>query len=264
MSEFLRYVAIGDSFTEGVGDPDPTGTHEYRGWSDRVAEVLAARSGDFGYANLAIRGKKMRQIVDEQLDQCLALEPDLITVYAGANDLIRPQVDVDEVVAAYDAMLERLAASGATVVVWTAADTHGSGIFGALRGRFAIYNELVREIADARGLVLLDYWRLKEYRDLRMWEFDRIHMSQPGHLRMAIEVLDVLGVPHQLEVPDLGPEPVISEAEDREIKRRWRREFAYPWIGRRLRGISTGDGLPPKYPTLLRPVGAEPAETTSP
>ncbi|MGC5027873.1 SGNH/GDSL hydrolase family protein [Tsukamurella sp. DT100] len=260
MTDFLRYVAIGDSFTEGVGDPDPTGTHEYRGWSDRVAEVLASRSADFGYANLAIRGKKMDQIVAEQLEPCLELAPDLVTVYAGANDLIRPSVDVDAVVAAYDALLARLVDSGATVVVWTAADTHGSGIFGALRGRFAIYNELVREIASDRGLLLLDYWRMKEYRDLRMWEFDRIHMSQPGHLRMAIEVLDVLGVPHALEVPDLGPEPVITPAEDREIKKRWRREFAYPWISRRVRGISTGDGLPPKYPTLLRPVGVDAGE----
>ncbi|GAB3128977.1 SGNH/GDSL hydrolase family protein [Tsukamurella serpentis] len=257
MREFQRYVAIGDSFTEGVGDPDPTGTHEFRGWSDRVAEVMAARSPEFGYANLAIRGKKMQQIVAEQLDDALALEPDLVTVYAGANDLIRPTVDVDAVIEAYDAMLGRLADSGATVMVWTAADTHGSGIFGALRGRFAIYNELVREIADDRGLVLLDYWRLKQYRDLRMWEFDRIHMSQAGHLRMAIEVLDVLGVPHDLQVPELGPEPVITPAEDREIKRRWRREFAYPWVSRRVRGISTGDGLPPKYPTLMRPVGVE-------
>ncbi|GAA1000823.1 SGNH/GDSL hydrolase family protein [Nocardiopsis tropica] len=257
MSEYQRYVAIGDSFTEGVGDPDPTGTHEYRGWSDRVAEVMAARDPGFGYANLAIRGKKMDQIVDEQLDAALALQPDLVTVYAGANDLIRPSVDVDAVVQTYDALIARLIDAGATVLMWTAADSHGSGIFGALRGRFAVYNELVREIADRRGALLLDYWRMKEYRDLRMWEFDRIHMSEPGHLRMAIEVLDVLGVPHTLQVPDLGPVPEISAAEDREIKRKWRREFAYPWVVRRVRGISTGDGLPPKYPTLMRPVGVE-------
>ncbi|ADG77697.1 Lipolytic protein G-D-S-L family OS=Tsukamurella paurometabola (strain ATCC 8368 / DSM / CCUG 35730 / CIP 100753 / JCM 10117 / KCTC 9821 / NBRC 16120 /NCIMB 702349 / NCTC 13040) OX=521096 GN=Tpau_1065 PE=4 SV=1 [Tsukamurella paurometabola] len=257
MSEYQRYVAIGDSFTEGVGDPDPTGTHEYRGWSDRVAEVMAARDPEFGYANLAIRGKKMGQIVDEQLEPALALRPDLVTVYAGANDLIRPQVDIDEVIATYDELIGTLIDAGSTVLMWTAADSHGSGIFGALRGRFAIYNELVREIAERRGALLLDYWRMTEYRDLRMWEFDRIHMSEPGHLRMAIEVLDVLGVPHALEKPDLGPAPEISAAEDREIKRKWRRDFAYPWVVRRVRGISTGDGLPPKYPTLMRPVGVD-------
>ncbi len=255
MAEYTRYVAIGDSFTEGVGDPDPTGRFEFRGWADRVAEVMASRSTDFGYANLAIRGKKMDQIVAEQLDECLALRPDLVTVYAGANDLIRPSVDVDAVVAQYDALIGRLVDSGATVVLWTAADTHGGGLFGALRGRFAVYNELVREIAADRGLLLLDYWRMREYRDPRMWEFDRIHMSSSGHLRMAIAVLDLLGVPHSLVAEELGPAPAIPPAEQRAINRRWRREFAYPWISRRVRGVSSGDGLPPKYPTLTRPVG---------
>ena len=50
---FHRFVALGDSFTEGVGDPDPTRPNGLRGWADRVAEVLATRTDDFGYANLA-------------------------------------------------------------------------------------------------------------------------------------------------------------------------------------------------------------------
>lgn len=252
---YRRYVAIGDSFTEGVGDPDPTGTHEFRGWADRVAEVLAARDSGFGYANLAIRGKVLRQIVDAQLTPALDLTPDLVSVYAGANDLIRPQVDIDDLVRRYDELVAALTDSGAQVVLWTAADTHGGGLFGALRGRFAVYNELVREIAQDRGALLLDYWRLREYRDPRMWEFDRMHMSPAGHLRMAIAVLDLLGVPHALVAEDLGPLPSVSPSEDREIKRRWRREFAYPWVYRRVRGVSSGDNLTAKYPTLTVPAG---------
>ncbi|MDF0529027.1 SGNH/GDSL hydrolase family protein [Tsukamurella sp. 8F] len=255
---FRRYVAIGDSFTEGVGDPDPTGTHEFRGWADRVAEQLAAHTPGFGFANLGIRGKLLAQVDDEQIEPALQMRPDLITVYAGANDLIRPSVDIDALMQRYDAMIGRLADSGATVVVWTGADTNGGGIFSALRGRFAIYNELVREIAEDRGTLLLDYWRMREYRDPRMWEFDRMHMSTAGHTRMAIGVLDLLGVEHDIEALDLGPVPVVTPAEDREIKRRWRREFAYPWVVRRVRGVSTGDGLPPKYPRLTLPVMAEP------
>jgi lysophospholipase L1-like esterase len=64
---FQRYVAIGDSFTEGVGDPDPTRPNGLRGWADRVAEVLAAGDPGFGYANLAIRGRKLAGILDGQL-----------------------------------------------------------------------------------------------------------------------------------------------------------------------------------------------------
>ncbi|MFC6344743.1 SGNH/GDSL hydrolase family protein, partial [Nocardioides hankookensis] len=110
---FERYVAIGDSFTEGVGDPDPARPNGLRGWADRVAEVLGSAGGDFGYANLAIRGRKLPAILDEQLEPAIALAPDLVTVYAGANDILRPRVDIDTIVERYDVALGRLAATGA-------------------------------------------------------------------------------------------------------------------------------------------------------
>ncbi|MSZ77615.1 MAG: SGNH/GDSL hydrolase family protein, partial [Actinobacteria bacterium] len=88
---YLRYVALGDSFTEGVGDPDDARPNGLRGWADRVAEVLGAQDPGFGYANLAIRGRKLDAILDEQVDAALALRPDLVTIYAGANDILRPR-----------------------------------------------------------------------------------------------------------------------------------------------------------------------------
>ena len=99
---FHRYVALGDSFTEGVGDPDPERPNGLRGWADRVAEVLATRTDDFGYANLAIRGRKLDGILAEQVEPALALEPDLVTIYAGANDIMRPRVDLDALADRYD------------------------------------------------------------------------------------------------------------------------------------------------------------------
>jgi hypothetical protein len=150
---FHRYVALGDSFTEGVGDPDPARPNGLRGWADRVAEVLAEASGpdgDFGYANLAIRGRKLSAILEEQVEPALALRPDLVTIYAGANDILRPRVDLDALVADYDAALARLAGSGAQLLVWTAFDPGGSAIYRPVRGRFAIYNELVRECGPPR------------------------------------------------------------------------------------------------------------------
>jgi lysophospholipase L1-like esterase len=196
---FHRYVAIGDSFTEGVGDPDPSRPNGLRGWADRVAEVLAGQSDDFGYANFAIRGRKLGPILAEQLEPAIALQPDLVTVYAGANDILRPAVDLDALVAAYDEALGALAATDARVLVWTAYDVGGSKVFGALRGRFAIYNELVRELADRHGLTLVDFWRFREYREWRMWDEDRMHMGPAGHQQMAIRVLDTLGIPHSLQ-----------------------------------------------------------------
>ena len=193
---FHRYVALGDSFTEGVGDPDATRPNGLRGWADRVAEVLAAASDDFGYANLAIRGRKLHAILEEQVGPALALRPDLVTIYAGANDILRPRVDLDALVADYDAALARLAGSGARLLVWTAFDPGGSALYRPVRGRFALYNELVRESADRHGADVVDFWRLREYRDWRLWDADRMHMGPAGHQRMAIEVLDTLGVEH--------------------------------------------------------------------
>ncbi len=255
---FQRYVAIGDSFTEGVGDPDPSRPNGVRGWADRVAEVLGraalssggSSAGSFGYANLAIRGRKLPAILAEQLEPAIALEPDLVTIYAGANDIMRPKVDLDALVERYDAALGRLAATGARLLVFTAFDPGGSAIYRPLRGRFALYNELVRTSARAHDATIVDYWTLREYRDWRYWDADRMHMGPAGHQRMAIEVLDTLGVPHGLEPLPLTDRPPLTKAEQRREHIAWVRGMAIPWVHRRLTGRSSGDGLDPKRPTL--------------
>lgn len=252
---FHRYVALGDSFTEGVGDADPSRPNGLRGWADRVAEVLATRTDDFGYANFAIRGRKLGPILAEQLEPALALKPDLVTIYAGANDILRPSVDLDALVATYDEALGKLVDTGAKVVVWTAYDVGGSKVFGALRGRFAIYNELMREVADRRGLTLVDFWRFREYREWRMWDEDRMHMAPAGHQQMAIRVLETLGIEH-----DLAPLP-LSDPGTTHAKAMlrgqalWVRDHAVPWVQRRVTGKSSGDGIEPKRATLL-PISA--------
>lgn len=119
---FQRYVALGDSFTEGIGDHDPSRPNGCRGWADRFAEVLAASDPAFGYANLAIRGRKLPEIIAEQLEPALALRPDLVTIHGGGNDVLRPKVDIDALAASYDEAVGRLAASGAKVVMFTIAD----------------------------------------------------------------------------------------------------------------------------------------------
>ncbi len=251
---FHRYVALGDSFTEGVGDHDSTRPNGVRGWADRVAEVLAAGSDDFGYANLAIRGRKLPAILAEQLEPALALEPDLVTLYAGGNDILRPKIDVDGLMADYEKAVGRLAATGARVVLFTGFDLGFAPVFRHLRGRVAVYNELVREIADVHGATLVDYWRMREYRDARLWDVDRMHMSSAGHRRMAIAVLDSLGVAHELPAPDLVEAPVVDRRAQRSADLAWARAHVAPWVQRRLRGTSSGDRLSPRYPSFGVPV----------
>jgi len=252
---FHRYVALGDSFTEGVGDPDPARPNGLRGWADRVAEVLARQAqssgANFGYANLAIRGRKLPAILDEQLEPALALQPDLVTIYAGANDILRPKVDIDALAERYDDALTRLAATGARLLVFTAFDPGGSAIYRPLRGRFALYNEFVRDSARRLGADVVDFWRLREYRDWRYWDADRMHMGPAGHQRMAAEVLDTLGVPHGLEALPLVDAAPLTRAEQRRENLDWMRTMAIPWVHRRLTGRSSGDGVDPKRSTLL-------------
>ncbi|WP_232718736.1 SGNH/GDSL hydrolase family protein [Gordonia metallireducens] len=248
---FTRFVALGDSFTEGVGDTDPTRPNGLRGWADRVAEQLAAQNEDFSYANLAIRGRLLDAVIDEQLDKAIAMNPDLVTLYAGGNDIMRPSIDLDALLARYDEALGKLVATGATVVVFTAYDTGWAPVFRKLRGRIAIYNELLREVAERHGVVVFDYWRLKGYDDYRMWDTDRLHMSPLGHTRMAAEVLDLLGVEHDITPVELEAAAELTRREQRRQNAEWARTFLGPWIMRRVRGISSGDGVTPRWPELV-------------
>jgi lysophospholipase L1-like esterase len=255
-STFHRYVALGDSFTEGVGDHDLTRPNGVRGWADRAAEGLAAIVPDLGYANLAIRGRKMDAIIAEQVGPALALRPDLVSVYAGGNDILRPRVSIDALVQRYDAAVARLAGSGAHVVLFTGFDLGFAPVFRHLRGRVATYNELVREVAETHGATVVDFWRLREYRDARLWDVDRLHMSSAGHQRMAIAVLDALGVEHDLVPFELAPLPEMDRRQRRDADLAWARAHAAPWVQRRLRGTSSGDALSPRRPGLAPVVPA--------
>lgn len=247
---FTRYVALGDSFTEGVGDPDPTRPNGVRGWADRVAEVLAAADPEFGYANLAIRGRKLPQILDEQLPAALALEPDLVTLSGGGNDVLRPKADIDGLAARLDEAVGTLRATGATVVLFTLGDTRSNQAFKVVRGRIALWNEFVREVADRHGARLVDAWRDHDFDRRQLLDRDRLHLNAAGHHDMALKVLTVLGLDHGLERLALEALPALSPRELRAENAEWVRTFLLPWIGRRLTGRSSGDGLDPRYGVL--------------
>jgi lysophospholipase L1-like esterase len=243
-----RYVALGDSFTEGIGDPEPASPGGSRGWADRVAEVLGSTSPDFAYANLAIRGRLLARIVDEQVEPAVALRPDLITISAGGNDVIRPGSDPDALAERLDPALARLASTGATLVLFTGVDVAFSPVFRRIRGKTAIYNEHLRVLAAKHGALVADQWGLKAIQDVSMWAVDRLHLNPYGHHEVARMVLDVLGVPNDLEPSRPAPLPSRSWREARIEDLHWTREHLIPWIGRRIRGVSSGDTVPPKRP----------------
>ncbi|MGZ0710944.1 SGNH/GDSL hydrolase family protein (plasmid) [Coraliomargarita sp. W4R53] len=246
-----RYVAVGDSFTEGIGDPDPLSPGRHRGWADRVAEVLGEQVDDFAYANLAIRGKLIQQISDGQLDAAVALKPDLITFSAGGNDVIRPGGDPDRVSELFEDAVVRLSEGGATIVVFTAIDTNFTPVFRGIRGKVAIYNENIRAIAERYDCIVADQWALKEIQDMRFFDDDRLHMNSLGHHEVARLVLRALNVPNDLQPMAPDPLPTRTWREARAVDLVWARSHLMPWVLRRLRHQSSGDTIAAKRPDAM-------------
>ncbi|MFJ8982507.1 SGNH/GDSL hydrolase family protein [Streptomyces sp. NPDC102282] len=258
------YAAIGDSFTEGVGDPGPGGT--LVGWADRLAVLLADQlpvpdakvgpvddpHGNFRYANLAVRGRLLDQIVEEQVPRAKQLAPDLVSFCAGGNDILRPGSDPDDVAERFERAVAELTQAVGTVMVTTGFDTRGIPVLKHLRGKIAMFTAHVRSIADRYDCPVLDLWSLRSVQDRRAWDSDRLHLSAEGHTRVALRAAQVLG----LDVP-ADPDQVWPPQVHRgtfEVRRddiQWAREYLVPWIGRRLRGESSGDHVEAKRPDLL-------------
>ncbi|HEY3505299.1 MAG TPA: SGNH/GDSL hydrolase family protein [Actinocatenispora sp.] len=248
--QLTSYVAVGDSFTEGMDDPRGDGT--YRGWADRVAEVLAVAHPGFRYANLAVRGRLFKAIVNEQVPTAITMRPDLISFVAGGNDALRAGFDLDKIGRRLDWVVSRLAGTGATVLLLTGADPTfllpGQRV---VRPRAEAYNAIIRDTAARHGAILVDLWPDQAFHDRRMWSVDRLHLSPVGHRRAAARVLTALGVPVEpewlAELPPARPRPWLAGRSD---DLRWAGRYFAPWIRRRLTGRSSGDGILPKRPSL--------------
>jgi lysophospholipase L1-like esterase len=252
------FVAIGDSFTEGLEDQAPGGG--LRGWADMVAGALAAqRPGPpaFRYANLAIRGKLLAEVVAEQLPRAVEMAPDLVSLAAGGNDILRGS-DVDDLAADFEPAVAKLQAAGCRVLIFTGFDPRMFPVIRLLRGRIAAYNMHLRGIADDYGCDLVDLWSMRALKDIRAWSPDRLHLTTQGHQRVAGRTCEVLGIGVTegtwLPSPALPPATQASRSPWVAARRqdaRWIREYAGPWLRRRITGNSSGDGVPPKRPDLL-------------
>ncbi len=241
---FSRYVAIGDSLTEGLGDT-PWPEDVPRGWADRLAQHLTVQAGQpIHYANLAVRGQKAAQVRASQLPAALAAGPDLVTVTAGMNDLMRPKVDIDAVRGELDHMAQRLAGDGIVTVMVPLPDMTGLLPIGArLKGRVDAFNSMLAGVARDRGALLAPLPPRSVFGLPEAWSDDRLHLSPLGHQRFALGIMHTLGLP----TPSVWDEPLVPGPTPRSARRmvgelRWWAGFAGPWIGRRLTGRSSGDG----------------------
>jgi lysophospholipase L1-like esterase len=248
---FHRYVAIGDSQSEGLNDHDGQGG--FRGWADRFAEHLAHRNPDLTYANLAVRGKLSGQIRAEQLEPALALGPDIVTVMAGLNDVLRKTFSLAQTADNLEAMVSALTASGAHVVINTFPNIGKvAPIAAKLMPRVGPLNQAIRDMGARHGATVVDFEGSEEAVDRRLWSEDRIHANAFGHERIAFAFAQQLGVAAHSE-EDLAPLPELaprSAAATAWSEVQFLRTFAVPWIVRRVRGRSSGDGISAKRPEL--------------
>ncbi|WP_030316367.1 SGNH/GDSL hydrolase family protein [Streptomyces sp. NRRL B-3229] len=247
---YSSLVAVGDSFTEGMSDLLPDGT--YRGWADLLAGRMAAVTPGFRYANLAVRGKLIQQIVDEQVDVAAAMKADVITLVGGLNDTLRPKVDMVRVRDLLTEAVERLAPSCKQLVLMRSPGRQGP-VQARFRPRMEELFTVVDELADRHGALVVDLYGAPSLSDQRMWDVDRLHLTAEGHRRVAEAVWQSLGYdPEDTEWRTPLPATVPPKWLARRIADvRFTRQHLLPWIGRRLTGRSSGDGMPPKRPDLL-------------
>lgn len=249
---YRSMVAVGDSFTEGMCDDlHPDGS--YRGWADLVAARLAGSASGFRYANLAVRGKLIGQICDEQVGAAAAMGAELVTLAGGLNDVLRPGCDVALVEQRLGEAVEKLSVGAKRLVMFTPTDPTRR-----LRGSSRLLPAILRikafeeELARQRpGIVLVDLFSVRCFDDPRLWDDDRLHLSPEGHRRVAEAVVEALGLPVGFDWrAPLPPAPPTGRLARRRSDLTWLRIHLGPWIVRRLTGRSSGDGRSPKRPDL--------------
>jgi len=246
--QWRRFVALGDSFTEGLMDVESTaGRHV--GWADRVAAVLARRTPGLEYANLAIRGRKAPQVFTEQVPTAVALAPDLASVAVGVNDTLRRSFDLNASATAIEQSVRLLRGTGSDVLMWCFGDpSRTSKVMGVVAGRIEALRRATHAIAAEYGCYLADFWGAAVLDDSRLWHADRLHLNSSGHIIAARAALEALGVgDDEWRTPIASAEPVAwPRRAGADVA--WAAVHLRPWVMRRLKGVTSGDGVTAKQP----------------
>ncbi|MGW9114854.1 glycosyltransferase [Microbacterium sp. NPDC055683] len=242
------FVALGDSLTEGLCDSSRMREGLYRGWADRLASLLAQDADTpFRYANLAVRSRRVRDLVTTQAPQAIALRPDLVSILMGANDLVGHGADPVALARELEGVVRDIRATGADVLLVTPFLPRRRAVMLFAR-RFAAFAHEIRRIAAETDSLLLDVEALPELGDLSMYAEDKVHLRSRGHRLLAYRAAEVVGIPHAAALGGLDD---ALHADDDEPGPGWVRKHALPWIWRRLRGRTAGDGLGPKHDALV-------------
>lgn len=246
---YRSYAALGDSLSEGLGDFTFEQNRHHNGWTDRLAGILAAEAQrsryEFHYANLAIRGAKLERIVQEQLPKALALQPDLVTLMAGSNDLLSKTQSLPRLRDLLRDGIQQLLAAGCDVVLVNTINPLHLRLFKPLRHRAALFSTIIETVADEFEIPMLDVFGMTDFANLGMWAEDMVHFSGNGHIKVANAAAELLQLDFRYLEPELRPATrgLIQTVS-------WITRDVIPFFNRRIRGVTSGDGLQPKHQSL--------------
>lgn len=246
----VRYVAIGDSLTEGLGDESVKEQQGPGGWADRLAALISREAEGFRYANLALRGCNTRKI-ELQANSAAELAPNFVTVMAGANDLMNLHSRVEEIENRLTKIASDLISVGAQVVLVNLIDPNHVALARVMRSRAKLMSQLINRVGAKFSLNVVDLNTCNEFRDVRYWSQDLAHFSAIGHKFIANRVAEKIGLSHRYEMPTV--EDLEHPLETLSQKFNWLVSEAVPFISRRIQGKTSGDSMSSKHQTLLGP-----------
>ncbi|MBO0675940.1 SGNH/GDSL hydrolase family protein [Mycolicibacterium sp. S2-37] len=252
---YRRYVAIGDSQTEGLWDTDGDGN--LMGFADRLAAQIDSLHPGLLYANLAVRGRRIADVLYDQLPVALSMRPDLITVCIGMNDATRPGGLFSHALADLETVYTHLADSGATVVTTTFPDIARIVPVGrVLDGRVRRINAVIRAATARHGFRLVDLFGAASMIEPATWSSDRVHGSARGHALFAAAAAEALDLPDSddswAQADSTAPGPSLVSSVSSQVL--WTQNMLMPWVWRHMRGLPTAHGHGPRRPALA-PVG---------
>lgn len=182
----LRVIAMGDSSVFGVGDHGDTIPSVGAGWAGRLAHDLNAKR----FINVAKNGSRARDLIKHQLSAAQALDPDLVLICIGTNDVLRGDFSPEEIRESLHKVIEMLDNTKTLIVLLGLPNPMRTApgpvvLRKILRARVEIINGIYSEIANQGLALFVPTWNSKIAHEKRLWHIDRMHPSPQGHQLIA-------------------------------------------------------------------------------
>ncbi|MED0827113.1 SGNH/GDSL hydrolase family protein [Bacillus pacificus] len=180
-----RFVAIGDSFTEGIGD-EVEGI-VLKSWVDHFVQLCVH---DIEYANFAKCGLVTKEIRSQQLEKVLTFKPDLVSLIAGANDVLKGRWNHQAYKNDMEFMIDTLSKTDADIMIANLPDFTvrlplASEKKQALKEQLLEINEVIRSLSREYKLHYVDFWNHQLVNDNTLWSKDFIHPNSKGYVKVA-------------------------------------------------------------------------------